>query len=331
MVVADGGFDPKAFNEAKMQETSGGQQPAQPPTFVPPAPPSPDTPPAPPSAEPSAPERSFAFQLKLTAEHGERFKTLLGVTDEAEFTADKLLESLQAFKSREEQLSQTILEKGVYTSDKLTALGAKKALDSEKLVRADLKEQGFSDEDIEAQVELYLSSGVIDKQKELILKKIEREETAENERLKSEAQAKLEDIKRKATGSMTPEEKGAAISLFKEQLKADQIAGVSFGKTAEEVAANKEAHAEYLASGQFEKEMKANPAVYAELGFIFRNWETVQKVLVSKGIETGKASVLERIQNPSKPDGSRPPVPANGGAFDPSAWKASREAQFKPA
>lgn len=319
------GFDPKAFNEAKQKEMAGGsqqQQQQQPPPSL-----EQNEPANPPATPPPAPEE-FAFRLNLTAAHGERIKSLLDVKDEADFTADGLLARIEGFKNREEELSRTILEKGVYTSDKLTALNTKKALDAEKLVREDLKDQGFTDEDIEAQVELYASSGVIEKQRDLIVKKLDREITAESERLKVDAQTKLDELKRKASGAMTPEERGATVTMFKEHLNVDSIAGVSLGKTAEEVAATKEAHAEYLASGQFEKDLKANPAVYAEFGFMFKNWETVQKVLVSKGIETGKASVLERLQNPSKPNGSRPPVPVNGDGFDPQAWKASRTAQF---
>lgn len=328
------GFDPKAFNEAKQKEMAEGngqqQQQQQPPALPPPNPNEPANPPVV-VAPTTPPEGEFAFRLNLTAAHGERIKSLLDVKDEADFTADGLLARIEGFKNREEELSRTILEKGVYTSDKLTALNTKRGLDAEKLVREDLKDQGFTDEDIEAQVELYASSGVIEKQRDLIVKKLDREITAESERLKVDAQTKLDELKRKASGAMTPEERGATVTMFKEHLNVDSIAGVSLGTTAEEVAATKEAHAQYLASGQFEKDLKADPATYAEFAFMFKNWKTVQTVLVSKGIETGKASVLERIENPSKPNGSRPPVPANGDAFDPQAWKASRQTQFNQA
>ena len=326
-------FDPKAFSEARQQDianevgakSDGGTNAANE-AANPPAPAGGES--APQAAPPAAGE--FAYQLKLTAEHGSRFKELLDVEDESSLTADTLIEKLSAYKLREAELTNTLLEKSVFTSDKLTSLNGKKELDSEKLVRDDLKAQGFSDEEIEEQLEIYVSTGVIDKQKELIVKRIDREITAETESLRQKAKDDVEQRKLRATGAMTPEQKEAAIKLFKEQLKTDSIAGVAFGKTAEEVVTAKQAHAEYLASGQFEKDMKKNPATYAELGFIFKNWETVQKVLVSKGIETGKASVLEKLQAPSRPDNSRPPVPASGEGFDPKAWNSERQAQFKP-
>jgi hypothetical protein len=104
------------------------------------------------------------------------------------------------------------------------------------------------------------------------------------------------------------------------------IAGVSFGSTPEEAQASKAAHVEYLVSGKFEKDLRENPTVYAQMAFVFKNLKTIQSVAISKGAELGKAAILSKIQNPTIPKSGQPPVPNGSGAgFDPVAFNQGRQ------
>jgi hypothetical protein len=319
-------FDPKKFNESREADKTGkvGGKPSAPAT--PPAP-APDV--AAPVNEPAAPTDADApqmYQFQVDKETGDRLRGLLGATEE-DLTSEALFARIEGALARERQASELLIERGVFDSPQLQSLLKVKEKSDDELVRENYKGMGFTDEEVETQMELLSAGDGVTKAATVIKAKNERDIAAENERLKAEHAKAVQDRISAASEAMSPAKQQQHVQMFEEQLKdVDGIGGVRFGKTDAEATAAKKAHAEYLASGQFERDMKKDPKVYAHMGFLFKNFDLIQETLRTQGMEAGKQVVLSKLQNPETIDRSKAPLPADTKEFDPVKFNQGRAA-----
>jgi hypothetical protein len=279
------------------------------------------------AASVAAAEAEAAFNLTLSQRAATRLTERLGVTEENPLTEDRLLEYFDAIERNESTLRAQLVESGVYDSEVIKDIEKTKALSKEDAVKQHLIALGLDEEDAATRVEILESTGGIDSIYNKYVTSLDAKKQVEIDRLKAENAQAIDKRSRGLNGSMSQEEAGQLTTLLNEQLKdVSTIAGVSFGSTPEEAQASKAAHVEYLVSGKFEKDLRENPTVYAQMAFVFKNLKTIQSVAISKGAELGKAAILSKIQNPTIPKSGQPPVPNGSGAgFDPVAFNQGRQ------
>lgn len=329
-------FNPDAFMSgylgADVIKTKAVQEEQQPPADAPPAAPAPAADSEQSQAADATAAQGAKYQLELDEAKAKRLMEVIGVQDESEFDFDKVVTTLTQFTERENVLRQQLLDKGVFDSEKLQQLDKEKAMTQEGLVKDRLVKMGMSEEDAQEQVDLYVANNVLEKHYNLHASKIDTEREAEVARIKAEYEAQIQEKVAQANGSMTTEQRQKFTDMFNEHLApVSEIAGLSFGATPDESAKNKAEHVGYLVSGQFERDIKANPRDYAEMAFVFRNWDTVRKTLVSAGTETGKAMVLKRLTNPSNPgQGTAPLQNGSSDGFNAEAFMQGRLATMAP-
>lgn len=316
-------FDPTAFNAGRIETISKGVAPSQ---QAAPAAPVVQQQQQTPAEQQAVVEEAAQYRLTLSEQVATRLTQRLGITEATQLTEDSLIQFIDGIEQREGNLRTQLIERGVFDSPEIQSIEAKLKMDKATAVKESLMAHGLSEEDAAEQVDILTGTGGIDKMHEKYVARLEANKQTEIERLKAEHATAIDNASRGLNGSMSDEDRVKLSTLLNEQLKdVSTIAGASFGSTPDEVAANKAAHVEYLVSGKFEKDLRADPAVYAQMAFIFRNLKTIQSVAMSKGAEMGKAAVLERLQQPSNVKQGNALVPAGAdGKFDPVAFNQGR-------
>jgi hypothetical protein len=268
------------------------------------------------------------YNLTLSERVASRLTQRLNITGDEPLTEDKLIQYFDSIEQNESNLRTQLIESGIYDSPVLKEIEKTKALSKADAVKEHLVAIGLDEQDAIERIEILESTGGIDTIYNKYIAGLDAKKQVEVDRLKTESAQAIDTRSRGLNGSMSQEERGKLTTLLKEQLQdVSTIAGVSFGSTPEEVQANKIAHVEYLVSGKFEKDLRENPSVYAQMAFVFKNLKTIQAVAISRGSEMGKAAILSKLQNPTIPKSGQPPVPSgNGVSFDPVAFNQGREA-----
>lgn len=326
----EGEFDPKAFLKGRTEPGAGTAPAVVAETVAPVVVPTEVVAPvvvATPSADvvvpPTAEEK---YQLILEASHAKKLMELVGISETDPLTADTLLDKLTNFQSRDQEVTNMLIEKGVYDSPELRALNSLKAMDAESFIKQNLLKLGYTETEAIEEIESFIINGTLERQYVIHARQIDAAINAENEKLKEQYTLEIQNRKKNAEAAKSPEQIKEYVNMFKEHLKADSIAGIKLGKTAQEADNMRLATAEYCASGKFESELKANPSVYAEMAFVFKNFDTVKATLLSEGKEAGKASILEKIMHPNTPSSAAALVPKTADSFDPGLFTQGRAA-----
>lgn len=275
-------------------------------------PPAPETPPTPPTT---------SFEFKLQESQGKKLLEAFDVQNAADFSFDAMINKIEGLKKRDTEMTQMLLDHGVYQSEKLTELSGLKAKSDEDIVKWGLKENGFTDEEITEQLKVYEDNENIDVQAKVFRKQVERQEEAEKLKLKGEREAEINKRKQEADGSMSEEARQKRLTEFEERLKGvDTMNGVKLGKDEAELAQKRKELAQQAANGDMIREILADPEVYLSAVHLLKNKQTVLSVVRTQGVETGKETILNHIQHPERPITDKSPLEPGAVEFNPTKW-----------
>ena len=241
------------------------------------------------------------YQLTLNEDAVNTLKTIAGVED-ADFTVENFSKSFEKLKTENQSYREMLLDQGTLISDKLNELKEAKEKSNEEKVRDHFKALGYEDDDVDEQIALFVANENLEKQAALVDKKIDAAILAEETSLKESREQQIKNRIDVTSGAKLEEVHADTAKLLKEELAdVDGFFGLKFGKNAEEIASNKEAFVKKIANVNQARKLLEDPKAFAEYAFFQANRETISKVLMSQGMEKGKAIILSEMQNPMKP------------------------------
>lgn len=277
--------------------------------------------------QPPAPvtEAEKQFQLTVSESGLEELLSAFNLTDRRDtLSVGDLIGVAKKLNNQVTAFEQMAINNRSYDNDVIANLKTQLEGDPKDKIKSELKSQGYSDEDVEDQLSIYVTNGTVEKQADLINKKITSRIDAERDRLKAEFQQNLEKMKTAAAGVSSPEQIEQNVKLFDEQLKdIDGFFGVKFGKDAQSAQEVRKAFIQSLADGSAAKAVLKDPVALATAVFVMQNKDTVEKVLHEKGLNMGKAIVINELRNkqPTVPKTGVETVPAGDG-FSPDKFLA---------
>lgn len=253
-------------------------------------------------------ESSSSASVDLSA-IGER----LGVE---ESTPEAINAKLESLISENEKLRTS-----ANTNEKITNLQNLKRIDNTELVKKDLKAQGFSDEDINLQLEVWEGNGTMRLEANKVRNKIDsmirREQyDIEQSQKQSVERERQDDVNRR--------------QALKEHIDGvEQMFGMNISKDPANYQNVRDDHYKYISDGQFAQEIGQDMESLSQAAWLWKNREVILKAMKSSGRNTGRKEILDSMSNvapntSSSTSNTLPPNPDdNSEAFDPKKFMSA--------
>ena len=226
--------------------------------------------------------------------------------EEAVYDWEALGQELGLDAKNEEDFKKAVksaVNKTVPVNDTIRNMEGFLKMTDKSLVKADLEASGLSKEEVGDTVDRLVDSGLLKREAVMIRKNLqnyisnEREKVARQE-LEKKQTAERENLQtRKSLQKYIKEKK----DFFGGKIKTQD---------------RKELY-NYITSGNFADEVYSNVANVADAAFLWKYKDKIFKMLRGQGMETGKASVINKITNPDLGRRSQRTEVKPKGGFDP--------------
>ncbi|MHA1287964.1 MAG: hypothetical protein ACTSPB_11235 [Candidatus Thorarchaeota archaeon] len=293
----------------------------EPPTDTPPAdgddtppadtPPKDETPPAdntPPAETPPQDTPPTEPNLDLDTEIANIAKEV-GLEDVKD--KDQLSSTLTALLKENQQLKQQ--QQGQVQTDRTKTLEGYLGLSDEDLLRKDFEAKGLSGDDLDAAMNDLESRGVLKAQATLARKNI-------NAAIEGEKARHLKAAEQQS------QEQEQAIEQNREEFRkhidgVDEMFGFKIGKDENATKKMRDSQFDYVTSGKFMEEITSSNEALLEASWLYRHRANLVKAFENRGLQRGKAEVLDDMRLPDPGPGSgRPPVASDSGEFNPKKF-----------
>jgi len=177
------------------------------------------------------------------------------------------------------------------TNDKIQTWQSFTKLEDEALLKADLKAQGFSQDEIENAIDVYRDNGSMGIEATKIRKTLDRWianeqneiiKTKDNE-VKEQESAKLE-MRKKILNTLNETK-----TMF----------GFKIAKSSEDLPKVRDNHYKYI-TDKFLKDITKDEKSIVEASWLWRNKDTIVNAIKNSGTQRGRKEVLDNIQNPDE-------------------------------
>jgi len=228
-------------------------------------------------------------------------------------TVDEFKETLESIQAENDRLRK--LELGSVDSKKITTFKNLKKKTDEELVRLELKQQRFSEEEINEAIDVHTDNNTLKFEAKKIRNgldsAIEREQQSVINSNK-DAEAKQQQDRDNAVKELTDHLNGI-----------DTMFDMKMSKDENKLPEIRKNHLEYITSGNFLNEVTDNPANLSEAAWLWKNKDVILKAAKNKGFNKGKQEILDDIGNPDVSDKQRYRDPAGSDEFDVSKFTSN--------
>jgi hypothetical protein len=233
------------------------------------------------------------------------------LSNELGFEVKSKEDLIQKYRELQEQIEEAkIIKVGNLTNKKIETWQSYVSLQDEDLVKADLKAQGFDDNEIEETLDTYKDNRLLSIEAKKIRKTlnahISKEQHAIIQQKETEAQRQKADV----------EESRKKIKTTLENT--ETMFGYKIAKSADEMKKVREGHYKYVTE-KFINDITSNEQNVIEAAWLWRNRETILNAVKSSGAQLGKKEILDTLQNPDNGKTNRIMAPKDGG-FDPKKF-----------
>jgi hypothetical protein len=213
---------------------------------------------------------------------------------------DAFIETLE----RQKSLAQT----GA-TNEKINGLNQLVELNDESLVRKELEARGFSPDEVEDELDIMIENNTIRSEARKVRKDLEGVIAAEREAIVSQSQA--------ADATQQAEIDEAIGELQDYMSKTNEMFGGRINSQ------QKQDHVSYVSDNFFD-EITADAQSMAEAAWLWKYRDQILKGMRTKGVEQGKAAVLDKMVNPEVTRKNAIPDPETG-EFNPNRFMDSEQ------
>lgn len=244
----------------------------------------------------------------LTDDQFKAFATEIGL----EVTSPKELK--EAIIKLEEELDsyRNGVETKNVTNDKITRLSNLKAKTDEELLRLDLAQQKFTEEEIQESIDTYMDNGLLKIEAKKIRATIDKAINAEQENI---TKSKLE------TESMTQKQQEESVIALKEHIgKTETMFGLKMAKDAASLVKVQEGHFKYISSGKFLEEITKDSDSLSQVAWLWKNREVIMRAKANAGVQKGREEILNDIGNVDVANVNRFKGPKDSDGFDPKKF-----------
>jgi hypothetical protein len=226
-----------------------------------------------------------------------------------------------AIAEREARLTahnETLAAGGIFVNDTIKDIRATLALDDREFVKKMLG-KSVPASSLDSVVDNIIVSNQLKATADGFRTELNTQLTTEETRLKSEHDARVQ----AALAQKTAPDVTAVTARYVAAAKdISTIAGVSLGKTPEEVSTVVGKAAAALADGSFARDVVGNDANMIQLALLWQSRETLGSVLTELGRQQGKAALLLEELGNVRPADQHGVVPVPGdGTFDPNKFR----------
>ena len=180
---------------------------------------------------------------------------------------------------------KSAVKKSVPVNDSIQNMEGFLKMTDKSLVKADLEASGLEKTEVDDTVDRLIDSGLLKREAVMIRKNLQNYISTEREKV---AQSQM--MQKQEEEQLTLQTKKSLQKYIKE--KEDFFGGKV--KTSD----RKELY-NYITTGNFAEEVYSNVANVADAAFLWKYKDKIFKMLRGQGMETGKASVLNKITNPN--------------------------------
>jgi len=244
----------------------------------------------------------------LSNEQFKAFATEIGL----EVSSPKELK--EAIIELENELDSYRSSKGTQnvTNDKINRLSTLKAKTDEELLRLDLAQQKFTEEEIQESIDTYMDNGLLKIEAKKIRATIDKAINAEQENI---TKSKLE------TESMTQKQHEESVIALKEHIgKTETMFGLKIAKDEASLEKVREGHFKYISSGKFLEEITKDSESLSQVAWLWKNKEIIMGAKANSGVQKGREEILNDIGNVDVANVNRFKGPKEADGFDPKKF-----------
>jgi hypothetical protein len=204
---------------------------------------------------------------------------------------------------------QDLAAKGA-TNEKVLGLNKLVSLDDETLMREELNARGFSSHEVEDEIDIMIENNTIRSEARRVRKDLEGVISNEKERIATQST--------EIDATQQEEIEAAAAELRDYMSKTTEMFGGRINTK------QKEQHSTYIASGTFFDEISQSAETMAQAAWLWKYKDHIINGQKSAGVEKGKASILDKMQNPEPTRRTSIPDPQTGD-FNPNRFMDSEQ------
>ncbi len=237
--------------------------------------------------------KAVAEELNLSATNIDEFKNLL----------------VEIQKENDELKNQSL--SGI-NNEKIKNLENVKSKTNEDLLRLDLKNQGFTETEIDNAIDIYSDNGTLQIEAKKIRNNIDKAINKEKELVLSSqknSDAKQQEEAKEAIRSLTEHVNGV-----------ETMFGFPIAKDEAKLKSIREGHINYITSGDFLSDVTKNNQNLTEAAWMWKNKKTILQAFSNKGYNKGKQDLLNDIGNPNSSETTRFKDPKGSDTFDPKKF-----------
>jgi hypothetical protein len=237
--------------------------------------------------------KAVAEELNLSATNIDEFKNLL----------------VEIQKENDELKNQSL---SGFNNEKIKNLENVKTKTDSDLLRIDLKNQGFTETEIDNAIDIYSDNGTLPIEAKKIRNNIDKAINKEKEMLMSSqknSDAKQQEEAKEAVRSLTEYINGV-----------EKMFGFPIAKDEAKLKSIREGQINYITSGDFLSDVTKNNENLNEAAWMWKNRKTILQAFSNKGYNKGKQDLLNDIGNPDSSDTTRFKDPKGSDTFDPKKF-----------
>ena len=198
---------------------------------------------------------------------------------------------------------KTAVKKTVPVNDTIRNMEGFLKMTDKSLVKADLEASGLSKEEVGDTVDRLVDSGLLKREAVMIRKNLQNYISNEKDKIATQ------ELERKQTADKENLQTRKSLQKYIKE-KTDFFGGKIKTKDRKELY-------NYITSGNFADEVYSNVANVADAAFLWKYKDKIFNMLRGQGMETGKASVINKITNPDLGRRSQRSEVKPKGGFDP--------------
>ena len=180
-----------------------------------------------------------------------------------------------------------------------------KSLEDEALVRKELEARGFTSDEVEDEIDIMIENNTIRSEARKVRKDLDVVIANETQQIVNQSQT--------ADATQQAEIEAAQRELEEHMSKTTEMFGGKINKT------QQQEHVKYISDGNFFDDVTATPKNMAEAAWLWKYRNQILKGMRTKGVEDGKAAILDRMTNPEASRSSHIPDPDTG-EFNPTRF-----------
>jgi hypothetical protein len=202
---------------------------------------------------------------------------------------------------------QDLAAKGA-TNEKILGLNKLVSLDDETLMREELNARGFSPDEVEDEIDIMIENNTIRSEARRVRKDLEGVISNEKQRIATQST--------EIDATQQEEIEAAAAELRDYMSKTTEMFGGRINTK------QREQHSAYITSGTFFDEISQSAETMAQAAWLWKYKDHIINGQKSAGVEKGKASILDKMQNPEPTRRTSIPDPETGD-FNPNRFMDS--------